>query len=245
MLYQIDNLVLSRNRANGYQLLIKKLQVPSGARLALTGPSGCGKSTTLDILGLSLAPASADQFFFTPGPAQSYNIQELWQQNRTDLLADLRALHIGYVLQSGELLSYLSTGENMLLTARLAGIPLAEAQKTAEFLAETLDILHLWQAMPQTLSVGERQRAAIVRALTARPQIIIADEPTAALDPLHARTVMTAFLHCIAKFGSSLILATHNAAWARDGGLIEIPIALAKNDKGVTAIVDYAPKEQT
>lgn len=243
MLYQIENLVLNRKRANDYQLLIRRLQIAKGARLAFTGPSGCGKSTTLDLLGLSLAPANASQFLFAPDESCPVSITDLWENNETDKLATLRAGYFGYVLQSGELLPFLQTGENMLLTAKMAGIDQTEAEATAHDLATRMDIDHLWYAMPQTLSVGERQRAAIVRSLTAKPQIIIADEPTAALDPLHAEKVMEAFLQCLDNYQSALILATHNTSWAKNGGLIELPIQLEQTANGVTAIVEYAPGE--
>lgn len=236
MLYQIRNLVKRRRRDSGYSLLIRSLNIGPGARIALTGPSGCGKSTTLDILGLSLAPDSAEMFVFNPGSPAA--IARLWQTGQRDRLADLRRRCMGYVLQSGELLPFLTAGENICFMAGLAGLPKPEAEAMGRALAQSLGIARLWRAMPASLSVGERQRAAIARALAARPKIIIADEPTAALDPLHAAKVMTVFLDCMASFGSSLILATHNAAWAKDGGLAEIPFKLEETGAGVTAIVD-------
>lgn len=237
MLYQIVNLIKTRQREKGYRLLVKNLTVPEGARLALTGPSGCGKSTTLDLLGLSLAPDSADIFMFSPRE-EKLNIKALWRTGHLDALAYLRLIHLGYVLQSGELLPFLTTGENMMFTARLAGFPEPEARSNAEHLAGELGILHLWKALPDTLSVGERQRAAIARALAAKPQVILADEPTAALDPIHAEKVMEVFLDCVENYKSALILVTHNAAWARAGGFQEIAFSLIETETGVTAVVD-------
>ncbi len=236
MLYQIKNLLKKRQRETGYALLVRNLAVPQKARMALTGPSGCGKSTTLDILGLSLAPDSAETFIFSPGQPQ--NIMRLWQNSQLDQLAALRLSCMGYVLQSGELLPFLSAGENIVYLARLAGLPGEEALQLGRELAKRLGIEHLWNAMPASLSVGERQRAAIARALAAKPKIIIADEPTAALDPLHAGKVMEAFLDCLEHAGSALILATHNAAWAREGGLKEIKFEMKENADGVMAIID-------
>lgn len=236
MLYQIQNLRKQRQRESGYRLLIRSLAIPAGARIALTGPSGCGKSTALDILGLSLAPDCADVFIFAPD--KPLQIMPLWNQRRLDRLANLRVGCIGYVLQSGELLPFLSTGENICLMAELAGLPKAEVQSSGHAICERFGIGRLWGAMPATLSVGERQRAAIARALVGRPKIIIADEPTAALDPLHAEKVMAEFLDCMASFGSALILATHDAAWASRGGLTEIQFQMEENKNGVTAIID-------
>lgn len=241
MLYSIRDLVKDRQAGQAYRLFIRKLDIPEGACIALTGPSGCGKSTTLDLLGLSLKPDSAKRFVFSPlssGTRPDIAIMELWARNRLDDLASLRLQNMGYVLQSGELLPYLNTGENMLLTAALAGIPKSEALKKARQLAEQLGIIHLWNNAPATLSVGERQRAAIVRALTPSPAIILADEPTAALDPLRADHVMEAFLAAVNQAGSTLVLVTHNADWARRGGLRQLVFTLEENSRGVTATLD-------
>lgn len=237
MLYQIKNLRKSRAREQGYTLFIRDLTIEKGAKIAVTGPSGCGKSTALDILGLSLRPDSASQFLFSPAGYPA-DIEALWRRNKFNALARLRLRHIGYVLQSGELLPYLSAGENMTLTAELAGMSRAEAVTTARKLAARLGIEALWNAAPATLSVGERQRAAIARALTPHPDVILADEPTAALDPHHAEAVMGAFLSVLDEFGGTLILVTHNAEWARKGGLTEIAFRLEVTNGGVVALLD-------
>lgn len=236
MIYNIKNLLKQRQRENGYRLLIKSLRIRHGDRIALTGPSGCGKSTALDILGLSLEPDCAGEFvFFANEPLP---IMGFWQKRQLDKLADLRRKYLGYVLQSGELLPFLTTGENICFMGNLAGNPEAETLNNGKELAERLGIEKLWNAMPASLSVGERQRAAIARALAAKPKIIIADEPTAALDPFHAQKVMGAFLDCLENYASALILATHNAEWARDGGLREIRFIMKGNKKGAIAIID-------
>ncbi len=237
MLYTIQDLTKQRNRAQGYCLHIRHLCIPEGAHIAITGPSGCGKSTTLDVLGLALQPDTAARFAFAP-PDGVVDIMNLWQHTQHDALAALRLRHMGYVLQTGELLPFLNVLENMTLTARMAGIPTPQASDTAHALAKRLGIEHLLQAMPSTLSVGERQRAAIVRALTPHPKIILADEPTAALDPYHAARVMEAFLQAVDAQGGTLILVTHNADWARQGGLDEIAFVLETGENGVTAVLD-------
>lgn len=237
-LYRIKNLQKRRSGERNYRLLIRHLVVSPGALLAITGPSGCGKSTTLDMLGFSLAPDEAEEFSFAASAENDLDILQLWQDGQHNVLARLRLMQVGYVLQSGELLPFLTVGENVCLVAKAAGRNEAETAETGQWLAERLGIAHLWGAMPATLSVGERQRAAIARALTSRPHVIIADEPTAALDPLHADKVMEVFLQCIGRFGSALILATHNAAWARSGGLREVKFAMLDDDGGSTALLD-------
>lgn len=240
-----------RPGAQNYELNIKNLQIREGDKVAITGPSGCGKSTTLDILGLSLHPDQAREFVFSPEspvknadnsldkPAATvYNIINLWDENKQDVLSDLRLMHMGYVLQSGELLPFLTSGENMVFTALLTGMEKQQAQENALNLAKKLEISELWSAMPATLSVGQRQRVAIGRALASKPSVILADEPTAALDPLHAAKVMDIFLEALEQQGSTLILVTHNIEWAKAGGLKEISFNLYKNGDKVTAILD-------
>ena len=238
MLYSLENVIKRRQREQGYRLLIRSLHIPRGARIAITGPSGCGKSTTLDLLGLSLRPDEGDEFSFTPANNSAANILAIWQSEALDQLAGLRLHNMGYVLQSGELIPYLTVMENMTLTALLAGMSQVDAEKAASAFGEELGIAHLFNAMPATLSVGERQRAAIVRALTPGPEIILADEPTAALDPLHAGRVMKIFLEVVARTGSTLILVTHNVEWALAGGLEELPFQLTEDENGVTAVLD-------
>lgn len=243
MLYSLENVVKRRQREHGYRLLIRNLHIEKGARVAITGPSGCGKSTTLDLLGLSLQPDEGALFSFSTAKARDVDILTLWRDGRLDELARLRLYNMGYVLQSGELIPYLTVMENMTLTARLTGLSEEEAIKRASAFAEELGINHLFKAMPATLSVGERQRAAIVRALTPDPEVILADEPTAALDPLHAERVMKIFLETVRQTESTLILVTHDVKWALAGGLQELAFTLMEDENGVTAILDNSKTE--
>lgn len=240
MLYNIKSLIKRRSRGQGYCLFIRSLMIGQGERIAITGPSGCGKSTVLDMLGLALHPDEAVTFDFSPAEnaAEPIEIMDLWKSRDLDGLAELRLRYMGYVLQSGELLPFLNVGENMELTARLSGMPKEEAGRYARELAQGLGIEHLFAAMPNSLSFGERQRVAIVRALASQPGVILADEPTASLDPFHADKVMESFLDAIDKYGSTLVLVTHNAQWAKKGGVREIPFQLEKNADGLTAILD-------
>ena len=240
MLYHIENLEKRRERTGGYRLLIRRLRIGRGARIAITGPSGCGKSTTLDLLGLALEPDSADRFRFAPIAAREsvIDIMRLWRGRRLDQMAALRLTHMGYVLQTGGLLPFLTVADNMILTARMAGMGREEALDNAHALAAALGIEGLMAAMPATLSVGERQRAAIVRALAPKPALILADEPTAALDPLHASLVMEAFLAAVEDQGGTLVMVTHNVDWARTGGLVELPFRMERDETGLTAVLD-------
>lgn len=241
LLFTIEDLVKTRPGDQGYALHIRHLEIRRGAKLAITGPSGCGKSTTLDLLGLALRPDSAKAFIFHT-PEGDIDVMALWERKRYEDLAALRLAWMGYVLQSGELLPFLTVRENMTLPARLAGRDEREGARVAEALAERLGIRkQLLEALPATLSVGERQRAAIARALCARPSLILADEPTAALDPANAGRVMAAFLEALDGHDSTLVLVTHNAEWARAGGLAELAFpADGSFAGGYTAVLDDA-----
>lgn len=244
LLYNIQNIAKSRPGAKDereFRLLIPSLKIREGDKLAITGPSGCGKSTTLDILGLSLAPDAGGDFFFRGLGKQDADIQAMWKKGDYNGLTSLRLHSLGYVLQTGELLPYLTVRENMELVARLSGKSPAETSDTAKQLAERLDMTAQLEAFPATLSVGQRQRVAIGRALVSRPPVILADEPTAALDPDNAARVMEIFLHALEDFGSALILVTHNVEWALGSGLTQVPFTMKKEDTLNLAILNYDP----
>ena len=238
MVYTIEGLTKRRAQGAGYCLEIRHLAIRKGDKLAITGPSGCGKSTTLDILGLILQPDQAGTYTFTPDH-EPVDLMACWKEARVDALAWLRLQYMGYVLQTGGLLPFLSVAENMTLTARMRGRDAAETAEDMHALARRLGIESLLQAMPSTLSIGERQRTAIVRALLSRPQLILADEPTAALDPLHADRVMDVFLRAVEEQGCSLIMVTHDAGFARRGGLREVAFRMEDDGAGgVRAVLD-------
>lgn len=246
LLYNIRNVVKSRPAARDereYCLVISSFSVREGDKLAITGPSGCGKSTTLDILGLSLAPDPGGSFLFhNPESKSEADIQGMWKNGDYAALTNLRLHSLGYVLQTGELLPYITVRENMELVARLAGKDARQTREIASELAARLDITAQLDALPATLSVGQRQRAAIGRALVARPPVILADEPTAALDPDNAANVMTIFLQALRDFGSALILVTHNVEWAVGSGLTQVPFRLEKTETQNLAILEYDPQ---
>lgn len=212
----------------GFCLCIRSLCVTRGARIVLTGPSGCGKSTTLDLLSMTLAPNAGNGIFtFTPSSDRQYDVNSLWQEGGLDTRSALRLQHIGFVLQTGGLLPYLCAADNIILTAQMQGMPREIALDRARILTWTLGIAHLMQAMPQTLSVGERQRVAIARALVPNPQIILADEPTAALDPANAKIVLEAFERALESHDGALVMVTHTEAGAwGDLGWREVPFQI-------------------
>jgi putative ABC transport system ATP-binding protein len=197
-------------------LSIPRLDVGRGTRLALIGESGSGKSTLLELLAMILRPSSSETFSFKPLPgAGGFDVAAGWRGNDADALGRLRSRYIGYVLQYGGLLPYLTVRRNIELPRRLLDLPLDAA---AEGLAHKLGIAQQLDKLPATLSVGQRQRAAIARALAHEPPIVIADEPTAAIDPLNAERIVGLLVRMTEELGVTLILATHAQELVRRAG---------------------------
>ncbi len=205
-----------------FELVVPRLTLRKGEAVAFVGPSGSGKSTLIDLLAMTLKPDSARRFvFIDPASGRPTDLMALWRARSMDRLARLRARHFGYVLQTGGLLPFLTVYDNIALPQRLQGLHKPEL---IEALAKRLGFAEALHAEPAKLSVGQRQRVAIARALAHRPTIVLADEPTASLDPVNAVTVMDLFMELIDTFRATLVIATH------DGTLVErygLPIVSA------------------
>jgi putative ABC transport system ATP-binding protein len=177
---------------------VRRLVVGSGSHLCLVGRSGSGKTTLLNILCGVLVPSSGrvcldDTDLFALGEAAR---------------DALRARSIGCVFQTFNLLEGLSAFENLTLAQRFAGIAANAARRRADELLELLGLSDRAAARPAELSVGEQQRIAIARAVSKRPRLVLADEPTASLDDENAALVIELLLETCTD--STLIVATHD-----------------------------------
>lgn len=172
------------------------LAVDRGEHLLLLGPSGSGKTTLLHLAAGLLTPSAGT--IRVNGAA--------WPADQAGR-DRLRGRNVGIVFQTLRLVSALSLEGNLRLAARLAGQPAGGIAP----LLEELGLAHRATARPRTLSQGEAQRAAIARALVARPTLLLADEPTSALDDANARRVADLLLASAAREGSTLVVATHDA----------------------------------
>lgn len=191
-----------------FELDLTALDLAPGDAVAFVGPSGCGKSTLIDLLAMTLRPDAVRAFVVTdPRTGAVTDVAGLWEKRHLDALGRLRSRYFGYVLQTGGLLPFLTVRRNIELTQRILGV---EDRDWVETLLRRLDIAELGEAMPGKLSVGQRQRVAIARALAHRPALVLADEPTASLDPVNADAVMDLFLELIAGVGAALVLVTHD-----------------------------------
>lgn len=186
-----------------------------GEMLVLWGPSGSGKSTLLNILaGVLAADAGVVRLQDQRG--------ELWSYGQDDprSTTKLRRQLIGYVFQFFNLIPTLTVAENIELTIRLAGrdrlgsFSADALREQALQKAGELGLTPLLNLFPETLSGGEQQRAALVRALAHQPRLLLADEPTGNLDADNAKRVMAALLDQLAGGDCGLVVATHDPAVA-------------------------------
>ena len=162
----------------------------------------------------------------------------LWRAGRLDALARLRGKHLGYVLQTGGLLPFLSARDNILLPCRCLG-NMGRRLEAVWNMATALGIDRLLLQMPASLSVGERQRVAIARALAHGPAIVLADEPTAALDPDQSRKVLGIFADLARQQGTTVIMVSHDPQMAREAGFTLVPLACSTTEEGPLSVIDH------
>jgi len=178
------------------------LDVYPGQVVALLGPSGSGKTTLLNCIGCILEPSSGR--IVLDGDVV---YEDHW------LRSDLRRLRlekIGFIFQFHNLLPFLDSTDNVALALDLAGKSAQAARERAIELLDYLEVGHRKQAMPSALSGGEAQRVAIARALANRPRIILADEPTAALDSQRAGIVMDLLRKVAVDLDAAILAVTHD-----------------------------------
>ncbi|MDG4892519.1 ABC transporter ATP-binding protein [Mesorhizobium sp. WSM4976] len=171
--------------------------------VGLLGPSGSGKTTLLNVIGCILDPSSGSMEL--EGELVLRDGQ--WQRRN---LRRLRLDKIGFIFQFHNLLPFLDATDNVALVPKLAGADMASARKRALELLDYLEIGHRKDAMPAKLSGGEAQRVAIARALANSPRIILADEPTAALDSKRAGIVMDLLRKLAVEHDAAIIAVTHD-----------------------------------
>jgi len=177
------------------------LDVHAGELLMLMGPSGSGKTTLLSIMGCILTASS--------GSVRVAG-REVVGLSEKELPA-LRLEHIGFVFQGFNLFPTLTTGENVELMLDLKGVATARARKRAQELLEQVGLGEKYGSFPADLSGGQKQRVAIARALAGDPEIILADEPTAALDSHTGRNVMEMMSTLAHQRGRAVVIVTHDS----------------------------------
>ena len=218
---RVDGLIVDHPTAAGpfRALDCPELVVAGGSSVAIMGPSGCGKSTLLGVLAGLAMPTSGD---VTIGTTEVTSLSE------SDRVA-FRKDAIGVVYQADNLLPFLTVAENIRLQLALCADTGDAERRTADLL-DRLGLGGLGARLPDQLSGGQRQRAAIARAIVHGPSVILADEPTGALDEENAATVVQLLLDAHRDLGSTLVIVTHEPSVAnsmgrlvalRDGSIVD------------------------
>ena len=179
--------------------------VSSGEWVTIVGPSGSGKSTLMHILGFLDQPTSG---------TYSFNGEQLIEKNLSER-ANLRNRMIGFIFQSFYLLPMMSALDNVALPLLYAGVPTSQRQRRALELMDAVGMGDFAEHTPQRLSGGQQQRIAIARALICNPNLILADEPTGALDTKTSQDVLDLLSTLHKEKGVTIVMITHDQAVAK------------------------------
>jgi putative ABC transport system ATP-binding protein len=176
-----------------------------GEMTAVVGMSGSGKSTLMNIIGF-LDQCTTGRYLFAGNDVSHLSAEEL---------ASIRNKNIGFVFQSFFLLPRATALKNVMLPLSYRGIDQAEAKQTALRVLDKVGIAHLAEHRPNQLSGGQQQRVAIARALVGDPEVILADEPTGALDSTTGREVLDLFSNLNREEGRTIVIITHDREVSR------------------------------
>lgn len=201
------------------------LQVKEGEFVAIVGESGSGKSTLMNIIGVLDRPTEG-----------SYNLDGVDVEKLKDrALSDIRNQKIGFVFQTFNLIPRTNALRNVELPMLYAGVPMGQRNRRAKELLEMVGMQERMDHQPSELSGGQKQRIAIARAMANDPAILLADEPTGALDSKTGRLVMDIFHDLHQKQGKTIVLITHSKELAAETQRIVTILdgRIIKDEKGV------------
>ena len=184
-----------------YALRDVSLTLHAGEIAALLGPSGAGKSTLLTSLGLIQQPDSGKIIIGN---------ETVFDNGYKTNIRSFRRNHIGFVFQKANLLPFLSAVDNVRLAMEINDVSGKAAKKKAEELLAKFDLSERKNFMPKELSGGQQQRVAIARALANTPELLLADEPTAALDSVMGRKVMELLKQVAHEHNTGVLVVTHD-----------------------------------
>ena len=203
---KVQNLVKRFGKGDALVSVIEgaDFQVKKGELVALIAPSGAGKTTLLMMIGCVDEPTSGTIWL---GDEKVYENKWLTKETRK-----IRREKIGFIFQAHYLIPFLNVLDNVTLVSQVSGVSKAQAEKKAMDLLEYFDIADKANAMPSELSGGQNQRVAIARALANNPEIILADEPTAALDSARSVNVVEMLKKIAIDQNVAVIMVTHDEA---------------------------------
>ena len=213
----------------------KPIRLMAGDFAALLGPSGCGKTTLLSVLGLLRKPSnskSIKKFEFGINPdedgivSEVVDVSQAWKRNDRQLIEKLRREHVGFSLQSGELLSSLTVAENIKVPLELNGFSLNEMNERVTDLITAFGLsrereggggeINLANSRVNKLSGGEYQRVVLARAIAHKPDLVFVDEPTAALNHELARRSLSKLVEMQEKEKCAILMITHDEQLAEE-----------------------------
>ena len=180
------------------------LTVEKGEYIAIMGPSGSGKTTLMNLIGCLDVPTSGTYIL------EGEDLRDMTD----DELADVRNKHIGFVFQHFHLMPRLNARDNVALPLLYAGVPLKERRQRAEEALTAVGLEDRMDFLPNQLSGGQCQRVAIARAMVGKPAILLADEPTGALDTKSGAQIMDIFRQ-LSDEGMTILMITHELAVAQ------------------------------
>ena len=203
MYLEVKDLKKSYGEGGGYVQVLKGITagVEQGEMCVIQGTSGSGKSTLLNCIATVIQP--------TGGSIQVEG--DTLQSLKGKALAEYRGKKVGYLFQNFELLDNLTGRENILLPTSLHGVSEAESSQRLKQLADYLEITDVLDKFPSKMSGGQRQRVAAARALILHPQMILADEPTGALDSKNARSLMEKLSGLNRDEQATILMVTHDS----------------------------------
>ena len=217
MLLQLQNISKGYGEPgnNNFRAVLKNLslELNQGDKVAIVGPSGSGKTTLLNLIGALDLPDSGE-VIFRGEKITSYSRKQL---------ADFRNHHLGFVFQLHHLMPQLTAMENILFPVLPQGKVGKEQQEWAEYLLQKVGIWEQRNQKPSEMSGGECQRTAVVRALINKPELILADEPTGALDEENATALTNLLIKLSDEENVTLVTVTHSSELA---GLMERKLTL-------------------
>lgn len=182
------------------------MSVNEGEFVSIVGPSGSGKSTLMNLIGVLDRPTSGKYYL------DGIDVEEA----KDDELSDIRNRKIGFVFQTYNLIAKTNAIKNVELPMLYAGVSSSERRKRASELMELVEMSDRAKHLPEELSGGQKQRVAIARAMANDPAIILADEPTGALDSKTGRLVMDLFHKLNEEQGKTIVLITHSEELANE-----------------------------
>lgn len=200
---QVDSLTKTYGKGNNKTEALRGISfdVLEGEFLGIMGASGSGKTTLLNCIATMTKPTSGKIIL------RGRDISDF----RGAKLSDYRGKEIGYLFQEFELLDNMTARENMILPLSLHGVTVSEAESKIRSLAEMLDITDVLDKFPAQMSGGQKQRVAAARALISDPEIVLADEPTGALDSRNSRILMDKLAAVNQEHQRTIMMVTHDA----------------------------------